>query len=349
MRIWIDLCNSPHVVFFAGLIRELQSAHDVVLTCRPLADTVGLLEQQGFAYHVVGRHYGRSRARKAVGFLVRAWQLYAFLRGKGIDVAVSHSSFYSPAVASLLGARCIYLNDNEHAFGNRISFPFADEIMIPEHLGVAKVLRQGARRQRLTPYPGVKEGVYLWACAPPAGGGKPPEPENGRKVVFVRPEPSSAEYYRGRMNFMDRLLIELKDAANVVLLPRGKAQADHYRRSEFRGVTIPAEPVRLTDLARRCDLFIGAGGTMTREAAVLGIPTISVYQGALLDVDRYLIRQGLMMHRKDLTSDFVMQCLRTRSRRPADEGLLSKGKVAYELIRDRLLHNGAAGRGRVHA
>jgi hypothetical protein len=31
--------------------------------------------------------------------MLRIWQLYAFLRGKGVDVAISHSSFYSPVVA----------------------------------------------------------------------------------------------------------------------------------------------------------------------------------------------------------------------------------------------------------
>lgn len=349
MKIWIDLCNSPHVVFFAGLIRELEGAHHVLLTCRPLGNTIELLDQHGFSYHVVGKHYGRNRAKKALGFPIRVWQLFSFLRGKGIDVAISHSSFYSPVVASLLGVRCIYLNDNEHALGNRISFLFADEIMVPEHLSARAVHQQGGRETRVTRYPGVKEGVYLWKCTPPAGGARRFAGPNGRKVIFVRPEPWTAEYYRGRKNFMDQLLIDLKDAATVVLLPRGKSQEEYYRQSVFRGVTIPAEPVRLADLARSCDLFIGAGGTMTREAAVLGVPTISIYQDNLLGVDRYLIRLGLMVHQKHLTSDFVLKCLGTVRKKPAHEGLLSKGRAAYGLIRDTLVRNGAGRREGGHA
>ena len=42
-------------------------------------------------------------------------------------------------VSRLLGIRCIYLNDNEYAGGNKISFIFADKIMIPEFLDVEKV------------------------------------------------------------------------------------------------------------------------------------------------------------------------------------------------------------------
>jgi predicted glycosyltransferase len=88
---------------------------------------------------------------------------------------------------------------------------------------------------------------------------------------------------------MDDLIISLKERHTVVLMPRGERQEEHYRQPQFQGITIPAEPLTLEDLAFRCALFIGAGGTMTREAAVLGIPTISVYQGELLAVDRYLL------------------------------------------------------------
>ena len=35
---------------------------------------------------------------------------------------------------------------------------------------------------------------------------------------------------------------------------------------------------------------------MNREAAILGIPVISLYSGNLLAVDKYLIDRGLMIH-----------------------------------------------------
>ena len=42
------------------------------------------------------------------------------------------------------------------------------------------------------------------------------------------------------------------------------------------------------------DLVIGAGGTMTREAALLRVPTFSAYAGAQPAVDRWLEAQGLL-------------------------------------------------------
>jgi predicted glycosyltransferase len=132
VNIWIDLTNSPHVNFLAGMIRELEQSHEVLLTCRPLANTIEMLELHRFNHHVIGKHYGKNTLKKTFGFMARIFQLYGFLKGKSIDVAISHSSFYSPIVAYFLGIRSIYLNDNEHAVGNRISFIFANQIMVPE-------------------------------------------------------------------------------------------------------------------------------------------------------------------------------------------------------------------------
>jgi hypothetical protein len=344
MKIWIDLTNSPHVNFFAGLIRELEKDYDLLLTCRPLANTIELLELSGFVHHVVGKHYGQSSLKKTAGFVIRIIQLYSFLKKRQVDVAISHSSFYSPVVARMLGVPSIYLNDNEYATGNRISFRFADCIMIPEFLDMEKVKRQGARPEKIIHYPGVKEGTYLWDYKPSSHSGILPD-RGGRAVVFIRPEPWAAQYYSGKRNFIDDLLVAIKDRFSVVLLPRGKAQEDHYRQARFEGVFIPSHSMTLEDIMGNCDLFIGAGGTMTREAAVLGIPTISIYQDQMLDVDRFLIEKGFMVHRPNLTAEFVAQFLESLEKRYPDRELLEKGREAYQLIRSTLLEYGSKTRG----
>jgi predicted glycosyltransferase len=51
---------------------------------------------------------------------------------------------------------------------------------------------------------------------------------------------------------------------------------------------------------KKADLVIGAGGTMNREAALLGTPVISCYPGKQLSVDTYYINKGLMKRSKNL-------------------------------------------------
>ncbi len=345
MKIWIDLSNSPHVNIFSGMIRKLQKEHSVLLTCRPFANTIGLLDQTGFTYHAVGRYYyGRRPAYKLAGFGVQTARLCHFLKGRRIDVGISHSTFYAPLVARLLGIPSIYMNDNEHAEGNRLAFPFATKILVPEFIDPRKIARQWAKPDKVTTYPGVKEGIYLWRQSRPEGAGNTFPKRPGAKTIFIRPEPYTAQYYKGELNFMDDLLFGLRDRFTVIVLPRTKVQESYYRQAKFSGIFVPEKPIALAEIMENCSLFIGAGGTMTREAAVLGVPTISIYQDELLDVDKYLISRGAMIHSRQLDVKTVTEFLEDRGRRGADPELLRKGKEAYDLVISTILARAQNGR-----
>lgn len=340
MKIWFDLSNSPHINMFAALIRELQREHEVIITCRPLANTVDLLDLHKLPYTIVGRHYGKQFTAKVLGYPVRVWELARFLRPQRIDVAVSQSSFHSPLVARLLGVRSIYMNDNEHAMGNVPSFAFASRIMVPEFLSAEILSQQWANPRKVLRYPGVKEGLYLWelearlrSVVAPVNAGQ----QRARKSIYVRPEPWTAQYYQGSTNFLDDLLAGLQDQADVTLLPRGRDQALHYRQAQFAGLRIVDTALDIADIAPDCSLFIGAGGTMTREMAVLGIPTISVYQDELLAVDRYLLAQKAFAHIPQLRARQALDYLDTMSRRPPNLMLLQKGRAAYDMVKREIL------------
>jgi len=322
---------------FSGMLEDLARAHEFIVTARPLANTVQLLKLHGIKHTVVGKHYGAGRLAKAYGYPVRVGQLWNFLKDKKIDVAVSQSSFHSPVVARLLGVRSIYMNDNEHALGNIPSFLAASTILVPECLSPENMRRQFAAPRKVRRYPGVKEGIYLHrldhvlAQSRKVPGGK------RRRSVYIRPEPWTAQYYRGRINFLDDLLLGLKDEVDVTLLPRGKEQAKHYAQRRFGGIRVIATALDIAEIAPDCDLFIGAGGTMTREMAVLGIPTISVYQDELVDVDRYLLAQKTFLHRRDLTATEALQYLEQSERRPPNRDLLQKGRRAYDMIKSAIV------------
>jgi len=339
MKIWFELTNSPHINMFAAMIRELEREHEVIITCRPLANTIDLLDLHGFKYEVVGIHYGGKLFAKLFGFPIRVWQLIKYLAGKKVDVAISQSSFHSPVAARLLGIRSIYMNDNEHAMGNIPAFLTATSIMVPEFLSVEKLKQQWANPRKVLHYPGVKEGIYLWELEQRLAQQNAGKPVRSRKKVYIRPEPWTAQYYKGSRNFLDELILGMRDHVDIVLLPRGKEQAVHYQDGRFAGVTVVATALDIADIAPDCDLFIGAGGTMTREMAVLGVPTISVYQDELLDVDRYLLEADSFLHRPALTAAEALQYLEQATHRPPNRELLVKGRAAYELVKQKLLNS----------
>jgi len=59
-------------------------------------------------------------------------------------------------------------------------------------------------------------------------------------------------------------------------------------------VIIPERPVDGPSLVWAADAVVSAGGTMNREAAVLGVPAWTTFAGSLGAVDRALVEQGRM-------------------------------------------------------
>lgn len=337
MKIWFDISNSPHVNMFYQLIRELESdGHEVIITSRPLANTIALLDQKGLKHTTIGEHYGKNFLKKVFGYPIRVNQLRKFLKKKKIDLAISQSSFHSPVVAKLLGIPSIYTNDNEHAMGNKPAFICASKILIPENLAVDKIAKTGVSASKVIQYPGVKEGIYLWS--------KGEEIQAKRKLntsgeikIYIRPEPQTAQYYKGKENFLDDTILALQDKYKIIVLPRDANQSAHYQQEKFNKTYVPDKPLGFDAIAADCTIFVGAGGSMTREMAILGIPTISVYQDDLLDVDSFLLSKGLMLHEPNITPEKVVSYIESLKNAPPALELMNKGKEAYNLFKTEIL------------
>lgn len=322
---------------FYELIKDLESqGHRVVITSRPLANTIELLDQKGLKHTVIGEHYGKNFIKKLFGFPVRVLQLRKFLKKEKPDLAVSQSSFHSPVVAKLLKIPAIYTNDNEHALGNIPSFLCATRILIPENLPIKNVVKNGVSSKKVIQYPGVKEGIYLWKKGTSIHQAR----ENngsGPVKIYIRPEPRTAQYYKGKQNFLDDVIAGLQDRYHIIVLPRDRSQSEHYRQHNFSRVTVPDKPIDFFTIATKCSLFIGAGGSMTRELAILGIPTISVYQDDLLEVDKFLLSEGLMLHKPSLTAKDVDEYIQNLKNKPPQLQLMQKGQQAYNLLKAEIL------------
>lgn len=322
---------------FYQLIKELEAdGHEVIITSRPLANTIALLDQKGLKHTTIGEHYGKNFLKKVFGYPIRVNQLRKFLKNKQIDVAISQSSFHSPVVAKLIGVPSIYTNDNEHAMGNKPAFICANRILIPENLAVEKIAKTGVSAQKVMQYPGVKEGIYLWSKGE-AIQEKRKQMQAGNVKIYIRPEPQTAQYYKGKENFLDDTILALQDKYKIIVLPRDANQSAHYKQEKFNKTFVPDKPLGFDEIAADCTIFVGAGGSMTREMAILGIPTISVYQDDLLDVDSFLLSKGLMLHEPNITPEKVSNYIESLQNAPPALELMNKGKQAYNLFKTEIL------------
>lgn len=343
MRIWFELSNSPHINMFYDLIKDLEAdGNEVIITSRPLANTIALLDQKGLKHTVIGQHYGKNILKKLFGYPIRVMQLVQYLRIQKPDIAVSQSSYHSALAAWLVGIPSIYTNDNEYALGNIPSFLFATKILLPQNMSIAR-LKWCTNPFKVIRYPGIKEGLFLWLKSEYITEQRELIQTQGvlnsspRVRIFIRTEPPTAQYYNEKLNFMDDIIIALQYKYDITVLTRNQAQLAHYLGPQFPAIHVPVIPLSFEQVAIECTLFIGAGGSMTREIAMLGIPTISVYQANLLDVDRLLIAKGLTWHEPNLTIEKLEAYLGEIPQKIPDLELMKQGKETYHLFKNQIL------------
>ena len=296
MNIWIDLANSPHVLFFKPIIHELESkGHNVFVTHRDFAQTTKLCDIFNINSTKIGIHGGQGVIHKIRNTLGRALQLRKFAKGKRIDVAVSHNSYAHCIAAKMLGIRYITMMDYEYQPANHINFRLSDEILVPFTFELKDVQKYGASKRKLIKYPGIKEEVYLWEFERNSNfwGTEFPELENNKIMCTIRPPATMAAYHNFENPLFDDLLCFLLTHKNlqVVFFPRTAAQSQKYA-SLFPNLYIAAKTVDGSQLIANSDLVISAGGTMNREAAVLGTPAYTIYAGKMGSVDTFLNKQG---------------------------------------------------------
>jgi predicted glycosyltransferase len=336
MRVAIDLTNSPHVPFFAPIVRALRGeGHEVFITARRFAQTVELAEMHDFDATVIGAHGGATTVGKATSALSRTWKLWRHLRRlhrqRPFDIALSHGSTDLPLVCSRLDIPHVTAFDYEWATTmHRTNCRRSWRVVTPDAIPPERLWPYGAAG-KLVQYPGLKEQYYLDrdALDPAAVRDELGVPANAVLVV-LRPPPELALYHRGHHNeVFGGVIARIRETPNVwmVVLPRTPEQrvALSEALADDAESVIPEHAVDGASLVAAADLVVSAGGTMNREAAALGVPVYTVFAGQLGGVDEALLEAGQLRRLRDAADvDLVRRSDTTRAaaldqlRDPAD-------------------------------
>lgn len=310
MKIWIDITNAPHVRFFKDIITYFQKeGEDLIITSRKFGDIHKLMEMYGFDFISVGKH-GVSLAEKLKENTERMDGLANIISKEKIDIALSKHSIELPRISFGLGIPSLYVLDNEHAeAANKLTLPLCDRIIAPKIIDIWKLIYYGADPNKIIPYDGTSEILHFKSFKYNQNILKPLNLNNKHvKTILMRPEPSLASYLDAncRESVLSPIVEVLKEYANILILPRFKEQEAIFEGIE--NVTILKPPVDTSSIIKKCDLVIGAGGTMNRESAILQTPVISCYPGATLSVDKYYINKNLM-YRSNNPDEIVNKAL----------------------------------------
>ena len=297
MRVWVDFTNTAHVIALRPLVELLErDGHEVELTARPLSHTLELLDDWAHAYTLLGRYGGARRSAKAAAAAERLRAMVAFGGRRRFDCALAHGSPYLAAACRVLRVRNSMLHDYEWASAqHHVNCRLADRVLVPDAIPEERMARYGARPPKLVRFPGLKEEYYLaeW---------EPDERVLGELglaaapiVCVVRTAPSYALYLGGaETKLLPRVLRRLAEDERVrtVVLARTDEQRRAIETLGLERVVVPPRAVDGRSLVALADLLVSAGGTMNREAAVLGTPVWSIFEGPIGAVDELLAAQG---------------------------------------------------------
>jgi predicted glycosyltransferase len=304
LRIWVDIVNSPHVLILEPIIAELwRRGHEVIVTAKDHSQTAGLLRQKGIGFRMIGGHGGKSSLGKAASLLSRTGRLMILVRRRQIDLSVCHGAREQILVSKLLGIPNVTLFDYE--FSEHFIKTWGATLLItPDVIPLERLHSLGYPLEKVYQYRGLKEHLYL----------KDPgfDPTFLRdlgiapeKILIVfRPPATLSHYHNRRSEDIIRPLFRHFDRPEVslVVLPRYASQLTDLREMTSgmeNQPLIPAAPLDGPRLLYHADLAVSGGGTMIREAAVLGTPAYSIFTGKPGAVDEYLVCQNRLTWVRD--------------------------------------------------
>jgi predicted glycosyltransferase len=314
MRVWIDLANSPHAPLFEPVVERLRrDGCDVVLTVRDHAQTLDLARQAFGDVLVVGGESPAGRTTKLMQIGMRARRLWAVARATKPDVALSHGSYAQLVAARMAQVPSVTMMDYEYQPANHLSFRLASRVIVPDVFPAEALRRCGVSPGRVVRYDGFKDELYLGRVQPSDTTLADLGVDAAEVLGVFRPPPEGALYHRMANERFERVLDAAAAQSRVVVLPRGRAQQVRY--ASRADVIVPERAIDGRSLLCYADVMVGAGGTMNREAALLGTPTYTMFAGRLAAVDHELMRRGLLHDLR--TSDDEVSFLKKPSRDPA--------------------------------
>lgn len=293
MRVWLDALTPKQLLFSEYIMRRGAGAHTFLFTSRRYREVEELARIRGLKPVYVGRFGGGELAAKLDASLERAALLSGAVQEFGPDISVSFCSPEAARVSFGLAVPHIAFCNSPHAEAAcRLSIPLCARLLIPRHIPRSAVSVYGLDPSRITQYGALDEAAIIknppvpWD--PQAAGIRP-----GRPTILLRTYETQASYVH-RTTDVGAIISALAGhfpRHNIVVSGRYPHQIRDLRNSHNTRCMVLEGTVDGGALLGRCDLFVGSGGTMTTEAVLRGIRTIS-YQAVPTLGESYLVDQG---------------------------------------------------------
>ena len=302
MNIIIDILTPKQCMFLSRLIEHLERrGHQVSKTTRKYREVNQLLRLKGLEATTVGRHGGGTLAGKLRANAQRILELTRIIDELKPDVAVSFSSPEMARVAFGLGIPHICISDSPHAEAvSRLTIPLSSILFTPKVIPKRTWVKYGISPENILQYNALDPWAWLKDFRPDKSVLKQLNLETSKPLLTFRTEESFAAYLLGRTKGISIVpvvekLIKRQEEYQIVIVPRYKEQIRSLKKTFKEKVTVCECTIDGASLLYYTTIFIGGGGTMSVEAALLGVPTLSCYPGDPYLIEKYLVKAGLIV------------------------------------------------------
>ncbi len=308
MRIWFDILTPKQIMFFKYFVDTLkEDDHEILCTGREYREAKELARIKKIEIQTVGRHGGDNKYEKLTTSTERAFLLSGLINSFKPDLTVSFSSPEASRVAFGMGIKHYIFNDSPHATAvAKLTVPLADRLFCPWVIPLREWTKLGLEKDKVTQYKALDPIVWLKKelqynkRQEISKIQKKLKIDKEKKTLLIRPEEIKASYIadkdvKSSIGLIDEIVKKFSHEYNILILARYLDQVDFYncRFENTAGTKIIQNVMDGNLLLTLADLFIGAGGTMSAEAALMGKPVISITPINFY-VEKYLIKMGLI-------------------------------------------------------
>ena len=294
MKIWIDILTPKQLLFSEPIIEKLGQKHDILCTSREYNEVTKLAKIRHFDLIFVGKHGGGDKKSKLKASIERIEKLSKKIKKFEPDVVISFGSPEAARISFGLGIKHIMFCDSPHANAvMKLTLPLIQKLLIPYVIPKKEFSKFGINEKDIVQYKAIDAVVTIQRKI--NQNIISPFKNNNKKNILIRVEEEEAAYTSKSSKIIpiiQKIANDYKDE-NIIVLGRYTQQIINLQKIMGKKIKVIKMSFDGKYLLNDTDVFIGSGGTMTAESALMGIPTIS-YNAVPNIIENFLVKKSLV-------------------------------------------------------
>jgi predicted glycosyltransferase len=299
LKIWIDILTPKQLLFSESIVERLRKKHHILCTSREYEEVTKLSKIRHFDLTFIGKYGGGNKKNKLEASIERIEKLSKRIKKFEPNLVISYGSPEASRISFGLGIKHIMFCDSPHANAvMRLTLPLIQKLLIPSIIPKKEFSKYGISEKNIIQYKAIDAVVTMKREI--NENISSPFKNNNKKNILIRLEEEEASYTLNS-NKIIPIIQKIKNDyknENIIVLGRYTKQIKNLQKVIGNQVKIIKMSFDGKYLLNNTDIFIGSGGTMTAESALLGIPTIS-YNAVPNIVENFLVKKDLVKRETD--------------------------------------------------